>query len=216
MTSPTTLPDLVRQERQALLATLGSLTPAQWQVQSLCSDWRVVDVAAHLAYAPVLGPVGGAFALVRSRLSVNRMIASTAVEASARGRDAILEQLERNLESGAKPIGMPTVAALADAVVHGIDVRRPLGLERSIPAEALGPIADFVLRTPWPLNALVGGSAAQRVDGVRLTASDVDWSHGEGPEVQASAEALACLLYGRPLTFDELAGPGADVVRARL
>lgn len=208
--------ELVRQERRALIETLESLTSEQWDARSLCSEWRVIDVAAHLAYAPVLGPVTGAVALVRSRLSVNRMIASTAVEASARGRDAILEQLERNLSSGAQPIGMPTVAALADAVVHGIDVRHPLGLAHTIRGEALGPIAEFVLRTPWPLNGVVGGSAGRRVDGVRLTASDVEWAHGAGAEVEASAEAIARLLYGRTVAPEELTGPGADVVRARL
>lgn len=215
MTTPTTLTDLVRHERQAFLDTLASLTPAQWEEPSLCDAWRVVDVAAHLAWAPVLGPVGGAAAMVRSRFSVNRMIASTAVGWSDRGRDAIVEQLERNLESGAKPIGMPTVAALADAVVHGIDVRRPLGLTRPMSADALGPVADLVLRTPWPLSGVVGGNASRRVAGVRLVASDVDWSHGEGHEVLAPAEAIARLLYGRALSTDDFSGPGAKVLRSQ-
>lgn len=216
MTSPTPLPDLVRIERQAFLDMLGSLTHEQWQERSLCTDWRVVDVAAHLAYAPVLGPVAGAVGMLRSGLSMNRMIASSAIRWSDRGTDAILDQLGRNLESGAKPIGMPTVAALADAVVHGIDVRRPLGMARHVPAEALGPVADFVLRTPWPLTSMVGGNAARRVDGVRLVADDAGWSHGEGPEVHASAETIALLLYGRRVGADELSGGGAEVVRARL
>ncbi|PKH40493.1 TIGR03083 family protein [Nocardioides alpinus] len=216
MEASSPLPDLVRQERRAFIDRLQSLTPQQWEARSLCSEWRVIDVAAHLAWAPTLGPLEGGRAMLRSRLSVNRMIASSAVRWSDRGRVAITEQLEHNLESGAKPIGMPTVAALADAVVHGIDVRHPLGLVQPLSAEVLGPVADFVLRTPWPLNGVVGGSAARRVDGVRLAASDVDWSHGVGPEARASAEAIARLLYGRPLAADELTGPGADVVRARL
>lgn len=212
----TSLSELLRDERQAFVDTLGSLTDEQWQAQSLCSGWRVVDVAAHLAYAPVLGPVAGAVGMARNRLSMNRMIASTAVGWSARGPDAILSQLRDNLTTGAKPIGMPTVAALADAVVHGIDVRRPLGVARPVPAEALGPVADFVLRTPWPLNGLVGGNAGGRVAGVRLVADDTDWSHGEGPEVRAPAETMALLLYGRSVAADELSGEGADVVRKQL
>ncbi|RYC07017.1 maleylpyruvate isomerase family mycothiol-dependent enzyme [Nocardioides zhouii] len=214
MTTPLT--DLVRRERRGFLDTLGSLSTEQWDEQSLCSGWRVIDVAAHLAWAPVLGPAAGAVAMLRNRLSVNRMIAATAVGWSERGRTRIMDQLERNLESGAKPIGMPTVAALADAVVHGIDVRRPLGLTHPIPADALGPVGEFVLQTPWPLNGVVGGNAARRIEGVRLVARDVEWSRGEGPEVTASAEAIARLLYGRPVTPDELAGPGAKVLGFRL
>ena len=104
---------------------------------SLCSGWRVIDVAAHLAWAPALGPVAGAAAMARHGFSMNRMIAGSAVAWSARGRDAILEQLERNLATGARPIGMPEVAALADAVVHAIDVRRPLGLPHPVPTAAV-------------------------------------------------------------------------------
>ena len=216
MTSPHTLSELVRHERQALLDTLVSLAPEQWLQRSLCREWRVVDVAAHLAYTPVMGPLSSAIGMARSGLSVNRMIASTAVAWSERGTDAILEQLGRNLASGAKPIGMPTAAALADAVVHGIDVRRPLGLARQVTADALAPIADFVLHTPWPHNGVVGGSAARRIGGVRLLADDVEWAHGQGPEVHASGETVALLLYGRRIGFGELTGKGADVVRARL
>src|SRR5687767_10827916 len=79
-------------------------------------------------------------------------------------------------------IGMPPVAALADAVVHGLDVRRPLGLPGRVPTESLAPLADFSLGTLWPMNIVVGGSARRRVSGVGLVATDLDWTHGAGPE----------------------------------
>ena len=46
------------------------------------------------------------------------------------------------------------------------------------------------------MNAVVGGSARRRVAGVRLVATDTDWSHGEGPDVRGTAETLLLLLYG--------------------
>jgi uncharacterized protein (TIGR03083 family) len=208
--------DLTRAHRQDLVATLETLKPEQWQAPSLCSEWRVVDVAAHLAWAPVLGVGAGAAAMVRHGLSMNRMIARSAVGWSDRGRDAILAQLRDNAWTGATPIGMPPVAALADAVVHGMDVRRPLGLPARVPVEALGPLAEFSLRTPWPMNVVVGGSARRRVAGVRLVATDADWTHGSGPDVLASAETLLLLLYGRPVAPSDLTGPGAGVLLARL
>lgn len=208
--------DLTRTLRREFVATLEGLTPAQWEAPSLCTEWRVVDVAAHLAWAPVLGVGAGAAALARHGFSMNRMIARSAVGWSGRGRDAIFAQLNDNARAGATPIGMPPVAALADAVVHGLDVRRPLGLPADVPLRALAPLADFALATPWPMNAVVGGSARRRVAGVRLVATDTDWTHGSGPDVQASAEALLLLLYGRPLALGDLAGPGAEVLRPRL
>ena len=216
MKGAATVPDLTRTQRRGFVATLEGLTPAQWQAPSLCTEWRVIDVAAHLAWAPVLGVGAGAAALVRHGLSMNRMIARSAVGWSSRGRDAIFAQLSDNARTGATPIGMPPVAALADAVVHGLDVRRPLGLPGDVPPSALAPLADFALATPWPMSTVVGGSARRRVAGVRLVATDADWSHGSGPEVEGSAEALLLLLYGRRLAPDDLAGPGADVLRPRL
>lgn len=216
MSATATLTAVTRAQRDGFVETLKGLEPEQWQARSLCPEWRVVDVAAHLAWAPVMGVGAGAAAMVRHGFSMNRMIARSAVDWSQRGHDAILSQLRDNARSGATPVGMPPVAALADAVVHGLDVRRPLGLPGQVPRESLGPLADFTLRTPWPLNTVVGGSARRRVAGVRLVATDTDWTYGTGPELRASAEALLLLLYGRPVAPGELTGDGASVLAARL
>jgi uncharacterized protein (TIGR03083 family) len=216
MSGTTTVPELTRTQRDGFIETLKGLDPEQWWAPSLCSEWRVIDVAAHLAWAPVMGAGAGAVAMVRHGFSMNRMIARSAVGWSERGRDAILAQLRDNAGTGATPIGMPPVAALADAVVHALDVRRPLGLPGGVPVEALALLAEFTLGTPWPMNAVVGGSARRRVAGVRLVATDTDWAHGTGPEVLAPAEALLLLLYGRPVTPAELTGDGAPVLLPRL
>lgn len=216
MTETATISDLTRRHREGFLDTLDGLSDEQWLAPSLCSEWRVVDVAAHLAWAPVLGAGAGAVATVRHGFSMNRTIARSAITWSGRGRDAILEQLRDNARTGARPIGMPPVAALADAVVHGLDVRRPLDLPGQVPTESLAPLADFMMGTPWPLNVVVGGSARRRVGGVRLVATDTDWSLGEGPDVRASAEDLLLLLYGRTTRAEDFAGPGVEVLRPRV
>lgn len=216
MNDTTTLAELTRTQREGFIDTLEGLTPEQWIAPSLCPQWRVVDVAAHLAWAPVLGAAAGAAAMARHGFSMNRMIARSAIGWSDRGRSAILDQLRDNARTGARPLGMPPVAALTDAVVHGLDVRRPLGLPGEVPTESLAPLADFALGTPWPLNVVVGGSARRRVAGVRLVATDVDWTHGTGPEVRARAEDLLLLLHGRAPRPDDLSGPGAPTLLAHL
>jgi uncharacterized protein (TIGR03083 family) len=202
----TALAALTRSQREGFVDTLAGLSDDQWLAPSLCAEWRVVDVAAHLAWAPVLGPVAGAVAMVRYGFSMNRMIARSAVEWSARGREAILDQLRSNARTGVTPIGMPPVAGLADAVVHGLDVRRPLGLPGQVPPESLAPLADFTLGTPWPMNAVVGGSARRRVAGVRLVAADV----------RGSAEELLLLLYGRHVARGAIVGDGVPLLASRL
>ncbi|MER7556031.1 maleylpyruvate isomerase family mycothiol-dependent enzyme [Nocardioides sp. NPDC126508] len=212
MTDTATLSTLTRTQRSGFIDTLESLAPDQWLAPSLCREWRVIDVAAHLAWAPVMSAGAGVVAIARYGLSMNRLIARSAIAWSERGQAAILEQLRANALNDACPIGMPPVAALADAVVHGLDVRRALGLPGQVPVESLAPLSDFALGTPWPMNVVVGGSARRRVAGVRLVATDTDWSHGEGPEVRGTAEALLLLLYGRSPRPDELTGEGAPTL----
>ena len=49
---------------------------------------------------------------------------------------------------------------------------------------------------------------AWRARGVRLVASDVDWSHGTGPEVRGTGEALLMAMAGRLAALDDLDGAG--------
>ena len=211
----TALPELVRAERVAFLELLETLTPQEWGCPSLCGAWTAKEVAAHLAVAPT-APPWHTLALVARYRSVNRANAEAARAWARRGPEAILAQLRANAADGARPFGVPPVLALADAVVHGLDVRRPLGRSRAVPPEALERVADATLGLRGPLTVGVGGSPQKRVRGVRIVAEGIDWSHGEGPEVRGSLEALILLLNGRPVGRDELSGPGVPAVLARL
>lgn len=208
--------DLVRTEREALIAFLETLSPQQWATPSLCAGWDVQAVAAHLAWASALSLPELLSELVRARGRANRLVADSAVRWSARGTAAILDQLRRDLETDAKPHGMPWDAAVVDAVVHGLDIRRPLGASRDVPAPTYHRAADFVAGARWPSSMLLGGGPARRVRGLRLVAEGQDWSTGEGPEVRASADATLLVLTGRPVDPAELSGPGAATLAARL
>ena len=52
----------------------------------------------------------------------------------------------------------------------------------------------------------------ERIDGLRLVATDLDWSWGSGPEVSGTAEAVLLAIFGRP-TYDELTGDGVARLR---
>jgi uncharacterized protein (TIGR03083 family) len=66
--------------------------------------------------------------------------------------------------------------ALTDGTIHHQDIRRPLGLPREIPPQRLAVVLDFAKTAPTI-------SAAKRIRGVTLTATDLDWTTGEGPVV---------------------------------
>ena len=208
--------EAIRTERLALIDLLETLTSQEWATQSLCAAWTVQEVAAHLAWAPAIGIGETLVGLGRSGFGINRFIAASAKRWSQRGQEAIIGQLRADAATGARQIGMPQTAALADAIVHGLDIRRPLHRERPIALQAFTPVADFFIETRWPKTSVVGGSARKRIDGVSLVADDIGWTHGHGPEVHATAEVLMLVLAGRQVGERELSGPGADRLRARL
>lgn len=142
--------------------------------------------------------------------------ADLAIRWSQRGTAAILEQLRRNAADDARPVGVPDAAVIADAVIHGLDIHRPLGRSRPIPGAAFVTLPEFFLNLRWPLSVSVGGSARKRVRGLRLVASDLNWSHGTGPEVRTSSEALLLVLSGRPVEAAELSGTEAVELFHRL
>jgi uncharacterized protein (TIGR03083 family) len=91
--------------------------------------------------------------------------------------------------------------ALTDGMIHQQDIRRPLGIPRTIPPDRLRAALDFAKYAPRILGAL-------RARGVRLVATDLDWSHGRGPEVRGNGEALLMAMAGRRAALDDLDGPG--------
>jgi hypothetical protein len=58
--------------------------------------------------------------------------------------------------------------------------------------------------------------AAQRIRGLRLTATDVDWTTGNGPPVEGTGEALLMALAGRPAALPELSGRGVQTLAERI
>jgi uncharacterized protein (TIGR03083 family) len=91
--------------------------------------------------------------------------------------------------------------ALTDGMIHQQDIRRPLGIPRTITAERLRVALDFAKYAPRILGAL-------RARGLRLVATDVDWTFGSGPEVGGPGEALLMAMAARRVALDDLDGPG--------
>ena len=60
-------------ERRSLADLFDGLSADEWEAASLCAGWRVRDVAAHLTLAH-MGTMPAAFATLRARGSLNRMI----------------------------------------------------------------------------------------------------------------------------------------------
>jgi hypothetical protein len=104
----------------------------------------------------------------------------------------------------------PTDAMLGESLVHSEDIRRPLFIIREYPEASITKAADFYKRS----NMIIG--AKKRVEGLRLRATDADWSTGLGPEVTGPAISLLLAMTGRSAALKDLSGEGLNTLAARM
>ena len=201
----------IADERRGLADLLSGLTAEQQATQSLCSEWRVHDVVAHLVVPLEVGIPRFAVAMLGSRGNFDRANVRLAGRQARRPFGELLEVLRRKAGSRFTPPGAGPEAPLTDVLVHGLDIRWPLGLARVVPEHRLRTSLDHV-SDPASRGVVPKGA----LDGLRFEADDVDWTHGSGPVVRGPAEALLLALTGRPTALDRLTGDGAPTLRARL
>ena len=200
---------LARRERQEFADLLDTLSPQQWQTPTLCGDWTVRDVVAHtIAY---LGQTRLQLttAMVTARGQVDRLNES----AHQANKGLTPDELRTMMRSGADPSGAGALygcrVALIECLIHQQDIRRPLGMPRTISGDALLASLAFARTSP-----VIGG--ARRTRGLRLVANDLDWSAGRGAEIHGPGEALLLAMAGRvEAVADELHGPGVADLRNR-
>lgn len=196
--------DLVHAERDALIADLEQLPSASWEQGSLCEGWTVHDVVAHLVDSALTTRLGFAAALVRARFDFHRLNENGLRRRRGATPQETLEGLRRAARSTATPPA-PLDSRLVEEVVHGEDIRRPLGLSRDYPQEAVERAIRSQASTP---TALGGGK--DLVAQVRLESTDADFAIGEGPAVTGPSLSLLLVLSGRRAALDDLGGPGLD------
>ncbi len=200
---------LVHAERAALIEDLAALDPQQWERASLCEGWTVHDVVAHLVDTYRTTRIGFFTRMAKARFDFDRQTASGAAKEKGGTPLETLHRLRRAAPLTATPPG-PLGTRLVEEVVHGEDIRRPLGIARDYPQETV----VGALRTHTGLSASMGG-AKELVAPIRLRAVDADVAIGEGPEARGTALALLLAVNGRRASFDELDGPGAAVLAGR-
>jgi uncharacterized protein (TIGR03083 family) len=194
---------------------LDSLTEEEWRRPSLCDGWTVRDVAAHLTLQQLglLDALGFAVRHPTSMIGLNRVINRSARFRAEAPVEALVAELRGMVGSRRHNIGLTSLHPLIDILVHGQDIAIPLRRELPMPAPAAAAAATKV----WSTRGTVQGKVFDvlPLDGVQLEATDVEWSVGEGPVVEAPISTLLLLLAGRRVVLPELSGPGADLLRGR-
>ncbi|APE33171.1 hypothetical protein BOX37_03415 [Nocardia mangyaensis] len=200
---------LVHAERYALIEYLEGIDEARWDTPSLCPGWTVRDVVAHQISTALTTKLGFLRGMIAARFDFDRDNRN-GVE---RELGTAAQMLARFRAVADRTSGPPAPAdtRLVESVVHGEDIRRPLGTVGTYPIEAI----DRALRLQVRTGKSMGG-AKEHVAGLRLIADDADLTLGDGPEVTGPALSLLLGVSGRTTALSELRGPGLPELTARL
>jgi uncharacterized protein (TIGR03083 family) len=197
------------EERRAQVEVYESLGDAQWDAPSLCSGWRVREVLAHTTM-PFRYSGGRVLrGVLAARGSFDRFADRAARRDAAELRVAeLLASLRENVDTQWSPPGGGPLGALSHDVIHGLDVTAALGIDDR---HASPERCALVLSGLRPEQLRLFGVD---LTGVRLQATDADWSSGSGDVVEGRAQDLLLAVCGRRQPAGRLTGAAADRLAA--
>ncbi len=198
----------IHSERKALAADLEALTDEQWATPSLCTDWTVRDVLAHMAATAKISPPQFFGKMITSGFSLKSMQSKDIATERGSSPAETLARFTAEVSSSKHPPG-PTDTWLGETIVHAEDIRRALGIKHDYPTDAAVQVANFYKGS----NLIIG--TKKRIAGLRLQATDAAWSHGDGPEVSGPIVSLVMAMAGRKTSDEDLSGDGVATLRSR-
>ncbi|MDP9463975.1 MAG: maleylpyruvate isomerase family mycothiol-dependent enzyme, partial [Actinomycetota bacterium] len=201
--------NLIHQERVAMADTLAALTPGQWAEPSLCGGWSVQVAAGHIVVGAEQTPTRFLKRMAANGFRFNTMMDRDARRVGALPPAEIIDRLRARVTTTNRPPA-PVMTMLGEIVVHGEDIRHPLGLGSDSSQEAIAACLEMYTGAGFPVGT------KKRISGLRLVATDTDWKHGAGPEISGPGSSLLLAMTGRPAGLDGLAGEGLATLRRRM
>ena len=200
---------LIHAERTRLADMLEGLTPEQWAAPSLVKGWNVHLAAAHIMKSGEQTLAMFLSGLVKSGFRFNVMIDRDLHEVGRLSPPEIIARLRARTTTTNKPPA-PTVAMLGEVVIHGYDIRFPLGIADDSAGEARMACLEMFKASTFPVPS------KKRIAGLKLNATDATWSTGTGPEVHGPVQSLLLAMTGRPAGLAALSGEGVATLRGRI
>jgi uncharacterized protein (TIGR03083 family) len=201
--------NLIHRERAAMADSLSELKPSQWTEPSLCAGWSVHQAAAHILAGAEQTQLNFMKGMAAAGFRFNTMIDRDARRLGTLAAPEIIERLRARTSTTNGPPA-PVMTMLGEIVVHTGDILFPLGQARAISPEAMTACLEMYKTTGFPVGT------KKRIDGLRLVATDTDWSSGAGPEVTGPALPLLLAMTGRAPAVDALSGAGLATLRSRM
>lgn len=195
---------------------LHQFDDAAFDTPSLCRGWAVRDVLGHMGLGHTTAMPAMIAKIGRYGFNVSKAsFVESKTMFAGRSADEIRGFWDEVMVAQHPRRGISTLipfrAGFLDHLVHNQDMRRPTGEPRSIPEERLRRALDLVRTEGNPMF-----KPKKAVAGLRVRATDISWSAGDGPLVEGPGEALIVAAAGRREALDDLEGEGLDLFRQRL
>jgi uncharacterized protein (TIGR03083 family) len=200
---------LAHAERAALADDLIGLDTGQWRHDTLCGEWDVEQVVAHLTAAASLNQWRWLRSMLAARFRPDVHNQRRLAEHRGSTPAETLDRFRAVITSTTAP-SSHTPAYLGEVVVHAQDIRQPLGLVRTPSVDALTAVAGFFAQRNFAVASRTHAADLQ------LRADDGPFAAGTGPLVTGSTLALVMSMAGRVAYVAELDGPGVPTLRSRL
>lgn len=201
---------MIEADRTALSQYLATLSTEDWHRPSLCEGWTIEDVAAHLLVVPTV-PKGRVFlAFLGSGFNLDRFSDKMVqrIKNQYRG-EQLAAMIGSTASSTSVPPGLKPLGVLSEVLVHAGDISLVMDQPLAFPAEHYIAGLDH-LKDAQPVLG-----CKERIQGLRLQATDGEWSHGDGPSVEGTAQHLLLVMTGRAEAAEYLSGDGVATVASR-
>jgi len=200
---------LIHTERASMADTLASLPSTDWAKPSLCGDWSVHVTAGHILAGAEQTKGHFMKGMITTGFRFNHLMDRDAHRLGTLPPAEIIARLRARTATTNRPPA-PVVTMLGEIVVHSEDIRGAVGQQRTVNADAIVACLEMYKQANFPLGT------KKRIDGLRLVAVDVDWTHGNGPEVSGPGLSMLMAMTGRHQGLDALSGDGVATLRTRM
>ena len=196
--------------RLAFATYLESLSPTDWAAQSWSSQWEVKSVAAHLLVTQTKGKGAVFLAFLGSGFNLDKMNAKFVAQLTASMTpEQIITTTRSSAETQNAPPGLSSAGVFGELAVHATDISEAVGKPFALAPEHYALALDHYRGVESPFGC------KSRIEGLRLQATDIDWSTGAGPVVAGTAQLLLSAMTGRRQALAHLSGDGLEVMSAR-
>ncbi len=195
--------ELAGKTRSDFADMIESLDESQLAASTYCEAWTAKQVAGHIVSFVEMSLPTMMVSMAKGGFNADKAWVANAIKYADQPVADIVRKIRENAQKPSAIKSFPAELTTTDVVIHTQDVRRPLGLDGVPSADAVRTALDF---------CTVHAKAKMMVDpkhieGLRLEATDMDWSWGDGDLVSGPAEAILLGINRRPV-HDDLDGEG--------